>query len=501
MTTSPNARPLMRAAISMLCLLLSACGGGSATQEVPARTSGTASAASTGDPAEKAAAPFVLVSANASGSHGTYSRAGFIDSANPFFKPIGNGRSCASCHDARDGWSLTPASVQARYLASNGADPLFLPLDGATSPQADVSSDEARRLAYRLLLEKGLIRIGMKVPAAADFELAGVDDPYRFAGDKELSLFRRPLPSTNLSFQSTVMWDGRETHLAPDSAQCMLNAARCYAGPAVDLALQANNAALGHAQAGAELSAADQAAIVAFESGLFTAQVFDAGARNLAGIGGRGGPLALAGVAYYFGINDLVDGDYRTRAPFTDKVMSLYSGWALANPPVDADVAPEDAARVAGARLAIARGQALFNQREMSIGGVKGLPGTLVRGSCATCHSAPEAGSHSVPLLLDIGVSDGARRTADLPLYTLKNKTTGEVLETTDPGAALASGRWSDIGKFKVPILRALAARPPYFHNGSAKDLREVVDFYNQRFQMHLSPQEIADLTAFLKAL
>jgi cytochrome c peroxidase len=53
----------------------------------------------------------------------------------------------------------------------------------------------------------------------------------------------------------------------------------------------------------------------------------------------------------------------------------------------------------------------------------------------------------------------------------------------------------------KVPVLTALAARAPYFHNGSAKDLDEVHDFYNDRFQMNLSAQEIADLTAFLKAL
>lgn len=46
----------------------------------------------------------------------------------------------------------------------------------------------------------------------------------------------------------------------------------------------------------------------------------------------------------------------------------------------------------------------------------------------------------------------------------------------------------------------ALAARAPYFHNGSAKDLSEVVDFYNQRFGVGLSTGEKADLVAFLRS-
>jgi len=102
---------------------------------------------------------------------------------------------------------------------------------------------------------------------------------------------------------------------------------------------------------------------------------------------------------------------------------------------------------------------------------------------------------------LDIGVADESRRTPDLPLYTLRNKQTGEQVRTTDPGRALITGRWADIGRFKGPTLRALAARAPYFHNGSAKDLNEVVRFYDERFGIGFSEQEKEDLVAFLKAL
>jgi cytochrome c peroxidase len=88
-----------------------------------------------------------------------------------------------------------------------------------------------------------------------------------------------------------------------------------------------------------------------------------------------------------------------------------------------------------------------------------------------------------------------------LPVITLQNIATGETVQTTDPGRALVTGQWADIGKFKGPILRGLAARPPYFHNGSAQSLGDVVDFYNQRFSIGFTAQEKSDLIAFLKTL
>ena len=74
-------------------------------------------------------------------------------------------------------------------------------------------------------------------------------------------------------------------------------------------------------------------------------------------------------------------------------------------------------------------------------------------------------------------------------------------MQTTDPGRALISGKWNDIGRFKGPILRALATRAPYFHNGFARDLNEAVEFYDTRFGMGLAASEKADLVAFLRTL
>ena len=53
------------------------------------------------------------------------------------------------------------------------------------------------------------------------------------------------------------------------------------------------------------------------------------------------------------------------------------------------------------------------------------------------------------------------------------------------------------IDQTKVPGLRNLAARPPYFHNGSAPDLAIVVDYHDRRFSIGLSAQEKSDLVAF----
>ena len=88
-----------------------------------------------------------------------------------------------------------------------------------------------------------------------------------------------------------------------------------------------------------------------------------------------------------------------------------------------------------------------------------------------------------------------------MPLYTLRNKATGDRVQTTDPGRALITGKWKDIGRFKGPILRGLAARAPYFHDGSAKDLQTVVEFYESRFGIGFTQQEKDDLVAFLRTL
>jgi cytochrome c peroxidase len=81
------------------------------------------------------------------------------------------------------------------------------------------------------------------------------------------------------------------------------------------------------------------------------------------------------------------------------------------------------------------------------------------------------------------------------------NGATFDELQTTDPGMGLITGKCADLGKFKVPRLNGLAARAPYFHNGNAATLQQLVEFYNARFNMSLSSQEKQDLINFLNSL
>ena len=448
--------------------------------------------------------PKKLAFPNATGVSETYSTNGAIDLANPFFQVLGtNGRACVTCHAPADGWSVTPQSLRARFDATGGTDPIFRTNDGSVSPDADVSTLEARLVAYDMLLTKGLIRVGIGIPANAEFELVAVDDPYGHASAKELSLFRRPLPSTNLAFLSTVMFDGRETFTDPASHDCILGTSTCFASIHFDLADQANGATTGHAQAAQPLTPAQAEAIVDFESGLYSAQIFDDAAGNLGARHAQGGPEALSGTPYYFGTNDVVSGDYKTGASFDPNVFRIYESWNEVG-----HHAPDPGEHVdrSDARASVARGETLFDSKPITIAGVGGLNDALgmpvIHGTCSTCHDTPNAGNHSIPAPLDIGISDASRRTPDLPLYTLRHtKAPFETVQTTDPGRALISGLWKDIGRFKGPTLRGLAAHAPYFHNGSAPDIAAVVDFYDQRFGIGFTDQEKQDLVAFLRAL
>ena len=442
--------------------------------------------------------PKSISGTNLHGKDKTYSTAGFIDLNNAFFKKFGtNDRTCATCHVPTEGWVITPRGVKERFEKTGGKDPVFRLVDGANSPLADVSAVEKRRSAYSMLLNKANIRVGIGIPADAEFELIMADDPYGFASETELSLFRRPMPTTNLKFISAVMWEGRETTLDPSSSDCIYGTTTCFSPVSFDLSTQANHATLGHAEALADLTQAERNEIVAFEMGLFTAQVEDRVAGSLTSDGALGGPSKLIAQEYYFGINDTLVGDYRTSEPFTSNVMSLYNTWSRYS-----SRSRDSRER---ARAAIARGQVLFNTKRIQISGVKGINDDLsvsvLPGTCTTCHNTPNSGNHSTPMPLDIGISDASRRTPDMPLYTLRHKVTGATLKTTDPGRALITGKWKDIGRFKGPVLRAVASRPPYFHDGSAKDLTAVIDFYNTRFKIGLTESERADLVAFLASL
>jgi cytochrome c peroxidase len=360
-----------------------------------------------------------------------------------------------------DAWSVSAAHVQQRFQTSQGLDPIFRPVDGANCPSADVSTLEARTAAYSLLLNKGVIRMSLPIPTGADaeFSVMATNDPYACPATTttQLSLYRRPLPATNLRFLPAIMWDGRE----------------------LDLTAQARTARNVHAEPTEAPTDALLQQIVNFETALFTAQSADNLAGSLTAKGAHGGPVYLSKQTFFPGIN-----------PEGTNVFTLYSAWA-----------GFDGSTTAAQRGSIARGEMLFNNRPMRIFGVAGFNDVrgedTVSGTCGTCHNAPNVGGSSTASFMNIGT---ASFRSDLPAYTLLCNDGTQVL-SSDPGRAMATGKCADIGKFKVPSMRGLPARAPYFHDGSAATLLQVIDFYDQRFGMLLSPEEKADLIAFMNSL
>lgn len=476
-----------------------------------------------GAPAAKGPAGHREAFNDASGVVETVSAAGRIDRRNPFFQALGtNGRSCATCHAPDQAFGLSAAAARRVFRRTAGRDPLFAPVDGANCPGA-VRSDPA---AHSLLLRNGLIRIALPLPADAQFTVSVVHDPYGCAmsldpktGQMTLSVYRRPLPATNLGFLSAVMFDGRET-MAP-----LADGNTFLANLIGDLEHQAADATTDHAQAPRPPTDRQLGEIVRFELGLYTAQSVDRRAGPLFAGGASGGAAALAAQPYFPGINDSLGGN-PTGVPFDAAAMTLFAAW---DDPAE-DPATPSLARRDAARRAIAAGEKIFDSAPLVITAVRGLNDNPALGRpaailahCSTCHDAPNVGDHSLPVPLDIGTGHGnlpsmesdpriaaalaELSVPDLPVYLISGcpdpfdpRVTAPIY-TSDPGKALITGKCGDLNRIKGPILRGLAARAPYFHNGAASDLSQVVNFYDTRFQMGLTPAQKADLVAFLAAL
>ncbi len=404
---------------------------------------------------------FQETSPDASGRVETFSQTQF-DNSGPFFSQLGtNSRTCNTCHVASDGWTITPAHLQQRFQSTQGTDPVFRVLDGANCPSADVSTLAAATSAYSQLLNFGLIRMALPMPANAEFSIVSINDPYQCPETtaSQPALYRRPLPSTNLKFLNGIMWDGREP----------------------DLKTQAKNATLVHTQPTTPPTDAQLTQIVSLETSLFTAQSQDNLAGDLTAQGANGGPVFLSTQPFSPGIN--------SGSGFSPNVFTLYTDWASASSTNGA------------AQQSVARGEVLFNTFPMRITNVTGFNDVqgqpLIMGTCTTCHNTPNVGGDSLPDMMDIGT---ASPKPNLPSYLIQC-TDGTRVVTTDPGRAMVTGKCADMSKVKIPGMRGLASRPPYFHNGSASTLMDVVNFYDQRFNMLLSDGQKADLVAFMSTL
>ena len=378
---------------------------------------------------------------NPNGKSATFSTQGKVDLTSEFFQAQGtNGRSCASCHIADDAWAINPGTLQEIFDETDGTDPVFNLLD-ADNPNMDVSTTEARLAAYSMLLRYGVFRRGGAPRPNSEWELIAVDDPHGFANLNRLVQWRRAMPSANFALGSaTVNWDGGNSVGTDQHAGLVNQASRNVTG--------------GQQGSPAPPEVIDD--IVAFEESLSSAQFSVPGVGRLDAGNPRGGPEELSKMT-------------KTAGRF-----NLFDVWI------------GDSNRL---RAQIARGQEIFNSVNAN------------GRSCNGCHSSANNGTNVNNAMFDIRTASAEARTPDLPLYTFRNRTTGEIRQLTDAGRGNITGLWSDLGRFKTPTLRALSARAPYFHNGIAATLEDVVRHYEHHLGFVFTDQERADLVAFLGAL
>lgn len=378
---------------------------------------------------------------NPDGEAATFSTQGSINLTGEFFQAQGtNGQSCASCHIPEEAWSINPGTLGRLFDETAGTHPVFSRLD-ANNPNMDVSTPEARRTSYSMLLVRGVFRRGGPPRPNSEWELIAVDDPHGYANVNQLVHWRRAMPTINFPVGSaTVNWDAGS------------NVGKGQRAALVNLTNRLITGALQGPPATREVVAD----IVDFESTLFTAQLTMPGVGLLDSDGARGGPQALSTMTKAEGRFDLFD------------------AWA-GSPNAK--------------RAQIARGQEVFNSTNVS------------HLSCNVCHNSANNGTSINNTLFDINTASAEVRTPDLPLYTFRNRATGETRQLTDAGLGNITGLWTDLGRFKTPTMRALAARAPYFHNGIAATLEDVVRHYENRFGFVFTDEERADLVAFLSAL
>jgi len=99
-------------------------------------------------------------------------------------------------------------------------------------------------------------------------------------------------------------------------------------------------------------------------------------------------------------------------------------------------------------------------------------------GKCNTCHSGR--------LFTD----------ADKKLHD-----PAEVVSEPEPDDTPSYASRSATKQYRTTPLRALWQHPPYFHNGIAATLEDVVNLYNTKKKLGLSADEKSDLVEYLKSI
>lgn len=453
---------------------------------------------------------------------------------NPFFEPLGsNGRACVSCHQPGSAMGLSVEAIRQRWQETRGKDPLFAAIDGSNCP----SLPQDQESSHSLLLKRGLFRVSLPWPRTVgpdgspvepEFTVEVVRDPTGCNTDPKyglsspaphISVFRRPRVAANLKYLAVdagahiygaagpfnakrlAMVMDRDPESGRYSAMNIMSDAR-----EPSLKMQARDASRDHLQVREPLTDLQLQSIVEFESQVYAAQETDA----------WGDDFSVAGAPAALGTQNLLQSPSGVLGDnFGNPAFKSFAPWQ------QPAAAGSDAR--ASFRASVIRGYDVFFNRPFWIRDVTHINtvglGNPAKRTCVTCHNLQMVGTDASAGWGDLGTtnepwaseaisSPGYESKPELPLFKIVCKAEarphpflGRVIFTHDPGRALISGKCYDVGSIVMGQLRGLAARAPYFANGSAPDLRAVVDFYDRRFNIGLSEQERTDLVNFLSVL
>lgn len=452
----------------------------------------------------------------------------------PFFTPLGeNGRACVTCHQPSSGMGLSVETIRKRWQETDGKDPLFAAIDGSNCPSLPQNEPDS----HSLLLNRGLFRVSLPwprsiapdgTPVSPEFTIEVVRDPTgcntdpRYglrSADPHISVFRRPRVAANLKYVAVdaggEVYGGvgpfNAKRLAmvldrdPDSGHYMsMNIMSDARAPT--LKMQAAEAARDHLQVRTPLTDLQLRQIVAFESQIYAAQ----------GVDSAGDDFSTPNAPPALGAHNLRDSPTGVLGDnFGNPAFKTFDSWRSGSSPTS----PAQKAF----RESVERGYDIFFNRPFWIRDVSHINtvglGNPAKRTCVTCHNLQMVGTDASAGWGDLGTTN--EPWAGEPLYSPRSATQpelplfkvvcspqarphpflGRVIYTHDPGRALISGKCYDVGSIVMGQLRGLAARAPYFSNGSAEDLRAVVDFYDRRFNMALTQQEKADLVNFMSVL
>lgn len=428
----------------------------------------------------------------------------------PFFTAIGpNGRACVTCHQPADAMSLSATSAARQWQRNGAKDPLFAASDGSNCP----SLPQGERASHSLLIDHGLIRIARPWPPKdikPDFTIEVVRDPstcnldpkYGLKGAGMVSVFRRPRPVANFKYIEAMgfAYDpkaGMPLPVDPETGK-PVSGNLMADGRVPTLEAQMRDAAGAHLGFLKNLDKRDIERILDFERRIYAAQQIDAVGGPLDGDGSMGGAKTLQ-----------VSQAGRLGSDGGIPVWSEFEAWEKMPEAVKAKLSPE----VVAFRESVARGARVFRDKTFLITDTAGINspigfGNPVRNSCVFCHNMSYMGMDVAPGQVDLGTTNQpfADPAPHLPLFRITctgkpHPHYGRTILTSDPGFALTTGKCADVGRITLQSLRGMSARAPFFSNGSAKDIRTVIDYYERRYNIGYTEQEKRDLENLMRAL